>query len=123
MFARRVFTAAAVYGIIVLAPQYFMEERVGIDYPPAITHPEHFYGFIGLALVWQIAFLVIASDPVRYRPLMLVAVFEKLAWAVPCLVLYAQGRLAAVVLATGLVDLTLGVLFILSYQKTPGQGA
>lgn len=41
-FARRVFTAAAVYGILVLTPQYFMEARIGRDYPPAITHPEQF---------------------------------------------------------------------------------
>ena len=33
-FARRVFRIAAVYGVLVLAPQYFMEERVGRDFPP-----------------------------------------------------------------------------------------
>src|SRR5919106_364637 len=73
-FATRVFTAAAVYGILVLAPQYFLEDRVGRDFPPSITHPEHFYGFIGVALAWQVLFLIIASDPVRYRPAMLAAI-------------------------------------------------
>lgn len=38
-FARRVFTVAGVYGILVLVPQYFMEAKVGRDYPPPITHP------------------------------------------------------------------------------------
>jgi hypothetical protein len=117
-FARRVFTAAAIYGIVVLAPQYFMEERIGRDYPPPITHPEHFYGFIGLALVWQFVFLLIARDPIRYRPLMLIAVLEKLVFGIPALILYAQGRLAAMVLAAGVIDLLLGTLFVLSYRAT-----
>ena len=117
-FARRVFTAAAIYGIAALAPQYFLEKRVGRDFPPPITHPEHFYGFIGVALAWQFVFLVIARDPVRYRPLMLVAVLEKLAFGVPAILLYLQGRLPGVVLAAGLIDLILGTLFALSYRAT-----
>ncbi len=51
LFARRAYTAAAVYGILALAPQYFLEQQVNRDFPPAITHPEYFYGFVGLALV------------------------------------------------------------------------
>lgn len=117
-FARRAFTAAAIYGILVLAPQYFLEGRIGRDYPPPITHPEHFYGFIGLALVWQFVFLLIASDPIRYRPVMLVAVLEKLVFGIPAVVLYVQGRLAGVVLAAGVMDLILGTLFVLSYRAT-----
>jgi hypothetical protein len=117
-FTRWVFTIAATYGILVLAPQYVLEERIGVDYPPPITHPEHFYGFVGLALVWQLVFLLIARDPVRYRPLMPVAVLEKLAFGIPCLVLYSQGRIPAAVLGAGLVDLLLGALFLASYLKT-----
>jgi hypothetical protein len=49
-FARVVFLVAGIYGILVLLPQYFLEERIGIDSPPPITHPEHFYGFVGVAL-------------------------------------------------------------------------
>ena len=117
-FARRVFTVAAVYGIVVLGPQYFMEERLGREYPPPITHPEHFYGFIGLALVWQAMFLLIARDPIRFRPAMLVGILEKLAFGVPAIVLHTQGRLAGVVLAAGLLDMSLGVLFAVSYHVT-----
>jgi hypothetical protein len=117
-FARRVFAGAASYGIVVLAPQYVMEARIGRDYPPPITHPENFYGFIGLALVWQVVFLLIASDPIRYRPVMLVAVLEKLVFGIPAIVLYMQGRLAGVVLAAGIIDLMLGTLFVLSYRAT-----
>lgn len=117
-FARRVFLIAAVYGILVLAPQYFMADRIGRDFPPPMTHLEHFYGFIGLALVWQFVFILIARDPVRYRPIMPVAVLEKLAFGVPAVVLYLQGRLAVPVLGAGLIDLVLAVLFLTAFRLT-----
>lgn len=117
-FASRAFAVAGVYGILALAPQYFMEGKLGRDYPPPITHPEHFYGFVGLALVWQVLFLMIAKDPIRYRPVMPVAILEKLSWGLPCIILYAQGRLAPAILAVGLIDLALGVLFALCYRAT-----
>jgi hypothetical protein len=118
-FVRRVFWIAAVYGILVLAPQYFMEERIGRDFPPPITHPEHFYGFVGVALAWQVLFLLIAREPVRYRPAMPVAVLEKLAFGGAAVALYLQGRLAAPVLAAGLIDLVLAALFVAAYRLTP----
>ena len=117
-FARRVFTAAGIYGLIALLPQYFLEERIGRDYPPPITHPEHFYGFVGVAAAWQLAFLLIGRDPARYQPLMPVAVIEKLVFAIPAAVLYAQGRIPASVLAFGGIDLLLGTLFLVSYFRT-----
>src|SRR4051812_4613312 len=76
-FARNVFLIAGVWGLIVLTPLYFTFDLVGRSYPPAITHADFYYGFTGVALVWQVAFLVIASDPARYRPMMVVAVLEK----------------------------------------------
>ena len=118
-FPRLVYRGAAIYGILVLAPQYLMEERIGVMYPPAITHPEHFYGFVGVALAWQFAFLLIAHDPRRYRPLMPITVLEKLAFGVPSVVLCLQGRIAASVLGAGLFDLFLGALFIMAYRRTP----
>ena len=120
-FARRVFLGAGVYGIAVLLPQYFLEERIGRDDPPPITHPEHFYGFVGLALVWQFVFLLIAGDVVRYRPLMPIAVAEKAAFAVPTFVLFALGRVAVATTAVAGIDALLGVLFLLAWRGTrPG---
>ena len=117
-FARRVFTGAGVYGLIVLLPQYFLAARIGQDTPPAITHLEYFYGFTGVAVAWQFVFLMIGRDPERYAPLMLPAVLEKLAFGVPAIVLYAQGRLPGSVLFFGLLDLTLGTLFLASWRST-----
>lgn len=117
-FATWVFRIAGIYGLLVMAPQYFMEESIARDTPPAITHPEFFYGFIGVAVAWQLAFLTIASDPVRYRPMMLPAMVEKATFAIAAVVLFAQQRLSGVVLGFGMLDGVLGVLFALAYWKT-----
>ena len=117
-FARRVFTGAGIYGLIVLVPQYFLAARIGADTPPPITHQEYFYGFIGVAVAWQFVFLLIGQDPERYRPLMIPAVLEKLAFGVPAIILYTQGRLPGSVLFFGLIDLTLGALFVASWRAT-----
>ena len=74
--AKWIFHAAGIYGILVLAPQYLMETGAVGEFP-AIARPEQFYGFIGVALVWQLVFLFIARDVLRYRPLMPLAVLEK----------------------------------------------
>lgn len=117
-FAKRVFTVAGVYGVLVLLPQYFMEAKTGRDFPPPITHPEHYYGFIGVALAWQIVFLMVARDPVRFRPVMIAGILEKLAFGIAAVVLYLQGRLAPLVLVPGCIDLVLAVLFALSFVRT-----
>ena len=116
-FARQVYTAAGIYGLVVMLPQYFMEERIGRDMPPPITHPEHFYGFIGVVVAWQLAFLVISRDPARFRALMPVTVLEKLAFAVPVFLLYAQGWVGGSVLPFAAIDLVLGTLFFLAYRR------
>jgi hypothetical protein len=117
-FARRVFTGAGVYGLVALLPLYFLAARIGRDTPPAITHQEYFYGFVGVAVAWQLAFLAIGRDPLRYRPLMIPAVFEKLAFGVPATILYTQGNLSGSVLLFGLIDLTLGALFLAAWRAT-----
>lgn len=122
IFAKRVFLIAAIYGFIVLLPQYFLEEQTGRDFPPAITHPEYFYGFIGIAVAWQMVFLIISRDPIRYRVLMPIAVVEKIAFGFPAIVLYLTGRLSRQMLGAGIVDLILGVFFILSYRRTATSG-
>ena len=116
--ASRIFLVAAVYGIAVLAPQYFLEAKVGRDFPPPITHPEHFYGFIGVALAWQLAFLLIAKDPVRYRLFMLPAIAEKLAFGIAAPVLFLLGRAPAPVAFFGGLDLLLATLFFVAFRAT-----
>lgn len=117
-FARVVFNIAGVLGLLELTPLYFMYNLIGLKDPPAITHPAFFYGFVGTAIAWQIGFLTIARDPVRFRPLMIAAVVEKFTYACAVITLYLQSRLRGSDLAFGEQDLTLGTLFLISYFRT-----
>ena len=123
-FAKRVFLVAGIYGLLVILPQYSLEARIARDFPPAITHPEYFYGFIGVALAWQVAFLLIARDVERYRLMMLPAIIEKVTFGVAALLLYANGRSPGSIAGGGAVDLVFAVLFALSFRATrSGVGA
>jgi hypothetical protein len=117
-FARYVFFIAGIYGVLVIAPQYFMEAKTGIDFPPAITHPEHYYGFIGVALTWQVLFLILSKDPVRYRLMMIPSVLEKFSFGIAVIVLYLQHRVSSFLLGFAIIDLIFGALFIAAYLKT-----
>lgn len=118
-FVKRVYLWSGVYGIIVLLPMYFLEDKIGHDFPPPTNHPEQYYAFVSVALAWQVAFFLIARDPVRYRPIMVPAVIEKFLSAGAVIVLFMANRISGTTLAPFLVDLILGVLFIVSYYKTP----
>lgn len=116
-FARYVFLLAGIYGLIVLLPNYFMESSIGQNFPPAITHPEFLYGFVGMASVFQIVFMIVATDPARYRPLIIVSIIEKLSFGVPAMILYLNGRLAGGFFYGGLIDLFLAAVFTTALIK------
>ncbi|HYY57466.1 MAG TPA: hypothetical protein VE842_09035 [Pyrinomonadaceae bacterium] len=117
-FARIIFSVAGIYGLVVLLPQYFMEGKNGRDFPPALTHPEYYYGFIGVALAWQVLFLIVATDPARYRAMMIPAVLEKAGFGVAVVILFLLNRASALLLAPATIDLILGLLFLVAYVKT-----
>jgi len=118
-FAKILFYIAGIWGILVITPLYFIFNQIAEKDPPPVTHPLFYYGFAGVALAWQFVFLVIGSNPVRFRPLMLVGILEKLGYFVPAVVLYSQHRvhIADVYLSCG--DALLAVLFLVAYFKTP----
>lgn len=117
-FAKYVFYIAGIYGLLVLLPQYFLEEQTGRDYPPAITHPAYFYGFIGVAVAFQVLFLIIGSNPVRYRGAMIAAMIEKFSFVIAAIVLLLQNRIATPLIFGAAIDLILGVLFVVAFLKT-----
>jgi hypothetical protein len=120
-FARITFIAAGTIGILVLIPLYFQLEKMGADNPPAITHPEYYYGFVGVALAFQLVFIIISTDPWKYRPLMLAAIFEKLAFVIPTFYLFSQGSPLGTIIIGALLDLMWAILFVASYFKVgPG---
>ncbi len=122
-FARRVFLIAGIWGLLIMVPQYFLEGRIGRTSPPPITHPEYFYGFIGVTIAWQLAFLVISRDPIRYRALMPVAVVEKAAFGPAMIVLYMLGRVNMEMLGAGILDMIIGMFFVASFLRTPKAAA
>jgi hypothetical protein len=95
-----------------------MFDRIGREDPPPITHPAFFYGFVGTALLWQIGFILIARDPIRLRPVMVLAVLEKCAYSIPAITLYTQHRLHSSDLVFPFVDILLGILFVIAFFKT-----
>jgi hypothetical protein len=103
-FARRVFAVAGIWGLIVVPPLYFLIDTVGRQYPPPVTHLDFYYGFIAVTLAWQVAFLVIATDPVRYRPLMPAAMVEKFLYVVTMATLFGMGRVQAGQAAVAIPD-------------------
>jgi hypothetical protein len=117
-FAKIVFLIAGIWGVLLLAPLYFIFDMIGAQDPPAITHPAFFYGFAGLGLAWQVAFFMIARDPLRFRPIMIPSILEKVGYGGAVVVLYAQGRMHAQDLAFGLVDLLLATLFAAAFVLT-----
>ena len=117
-FAKIVFFVAGIYGLLILSPIYFMENKIGRDTPPAITHPEYFYGFVGVGLAWQVLFLVLSSDPARYRAMILPSVLEKVSWGIALIVLLSQGRLPLSAFAIGSVDWIFAFLFLAAYFTT-----
>jgi hypothetical protein len=121
-FAKIVFLAAGVWGLLVVTPLYFMFDVVGRQYPPPITHPDFYYGFASVTLAWQVAFLVIATDPARFRPLMIAAVLEKFGYMTTLAALYAQGRLAAGQFAVVSPDAILGLLFAAAFVRASRAG-
>jgi len=122
-FARIVFVAAGVWGIIVLTPLFWLVDITGRHYMAPADYPQFFYGFLSVALTWQVAFLMIGANPARFRWLMLPSIAEKLAYVVVVAVLYARGRVAMMDAMAAIPDLLLGVLFVAAFARTRGSGS
>lgn len=117
-FAQRVFLVAGIFGVVVLAPMYFLEDFLGRQFPPAITHPEFYYGFVGTVFAWQLVYLVISRDPARYRPMMLLAILAKASFGLAVFVLVALGRVPTLPALAAAIDLVFAVLFACAYVAT-----
>lgn len=116
-FAQIVFAVAGIWGIVVLTPFYWLVDVTGRVYDPPTAYPHFFYGFVAVALTWQIAFLVIASNPMRFRTFMIPAMIEKFGYVTTLAVLYGQERIAQVDAMAAVPDSLLGLLFIVAFVK------
>jgi hypothetical protein len=118
LFAQRVFQAAGAWGMLVCLLGYGVFLT---GYDPsfdALARPEFVHGFFIVVFAWQVAFLFIATDPVRYRPLMLAAMIEKFPFTLAVLLLYGRGDVDGTMLGLGLIDGVLGALFWAAYVAT-----
>src|SRR5262245_8989384 len=118
-FAKAVFVFAGVWGIVVLSPLYGLVDVTGRRYAPPVQYPHFFYGFLSVAMAWQLAFLVIGSNTSRFRPLMIPAIVEKLGHIGGVAVLFARGRLTTTDASAAGPDLLLALLFIAAFAVTP----
>jgi len=116
-FEKSVFRIAGFYGIAVLFPFYFMEKDPRAVPLPELTHPEFYYGFLGVALAFQLVFFIIATDPAKYRLLMVPSVVEKFSFAGALLALHLQGRFPQQMLLAGTLDFVLGCLFLYCFLR------
>jgi len=88
---------------------------------PAVQYPHFFYGFLSVAMAWQIAFLI-GSDPVRFRLLMIPSMIEKFAYVSAVAVLYGRAGISSADAMTAPPDLLLGILFVAAFARTPKSG-
>ena len=117
-FARIVYIGAGIWGVTVLTPLYWLFDISGRRYQAPVDYPHFFFGFVSVAMAWQIAFLIIGSNPVRFRALMIPAILEKLGFVSTLAVLYARSRIPAVDAQAAIPDLMLCVLFVVALVKT-----
>jgi len=120
-FAKRVFMGAGIWGLVVVPPLFFLLDVVNRQTPPAVTHLEFYYGFTAVTTVWQIAFLVVGSDPVRFRPMMLVCVCEKFFYISLLLSFILTHRAPTRMVPAVVLDGSLGCLFIYAWRVTPSR--
>jgi mannose-6-phosphate isomerase-like protein (cupin superfamily) len=119
-FATRVFLLAGVSGVILVAPGFFLERWAAEIDPPAVSHPQYFYGFVGIVLVYQFLYLLIATDPVRFRPVMLFGALGKASFVAAVVILYVAGRTAPLWLGLASFDVFWVVLFLIAYGRSSG---
>jgi len=117
-FAKYVFGISAIFGFLFLLPLYFAENYVAAESPPAITHPEFYYGFVGVALIWQFVYFMIATNPVRFRPIMILAGLAKFSLVLTFFCLFLVQRVSAKTLAAAVPDFLMALLFFACFFAT-----
>ncbi len=73
---------------------------------------------MGVGLAWQVLFLLLSTDPVRYRPMILPSILEKISFGIALIVVFAQGRVPMSTFAVGSVDWNWAFLFLAAYYTT-----
>ena len=110
--AKWIFLIAGIIGLAATIPLVFAENLMGVK------QPEFYYGFVFLDICWQILYLVLSSDPVRYRPMMIPAFLAKGSATIALSWLYLIGRVSNQWIAIGAVDGVFAILFLVAFLAT-----
>jgi hypothetical protein len=111
-FAKWVFLLAGVLGLLSTVPLLFAENTM------RVRQAEFYYGFVCLNICWQVLYLLLSSDPIRYRPMMIPALLAKGSGTVALTWLYLLARVSAQWIVAGAVDGVFTVLFAAAYWST-----
>ena len=110
--AQWIFRIAGVFGLAATVPLAFAEKMMGVE------QPEYYYGFVFLDICWQILYLILSSNPVRFRPMMIPAFLAKASGTAALAWLYLAGRVSGQWIAIGAVDGVFAVLFLVAFWRT-----
>ena len=110
--AKWFFLIAGIFGLLFTIPLAFTENLM------EVKQPEFYYGFVFLDICWQILYLVLSTDPVRYRPMMIPAILAKGSGTVALTWLYLIGRVSSQWIAIGALDGIFAILFLIAFLAT-----
>lgn len=115
--AKSIFLIAGVFGLLSTVPLLLTENAMGVK------QPEFYYGFVCLNICWQILYLFLSSDPVRYRPMMIPSFLAKASGTIALTSLYLLGRVSTQWILIGAVDGVFALLFVVAYWSSRSQSS
>ena len=110
--ARWIFLIAGGFGLLSTVPLLFTESAM------QVKQPEFYYGFVCLNICWQVLYLFLSSDPVRYCPMMIPAFLAKASGTIALTWLYLLARVSTQWIAIAAADGLFAVLFLVAYWST-----
>jgi hypothetical protein len=119
--AKWIFLIAGIFGVLVTVPMALAEKAIEQIMPPAVNHPEFFYGFVLLNACWQVLYLFLSTDPIRYRPMMIPSFLAKASGVVALTWLSLQGRISSQWTVTIIMDGIWAILFLVAFWSA-GRG-
>lgn len=108
-FARWSFALAGLYGLVATISLYFRA--------PLGVESLWLYDFAGAAAATQWLYVLIATDPPRYRLAIPVGIVSKLSFAIPVALLYARNAVSGSTFVFGLIDIALAALFAANFVR------
>lgn len=110
--AKWIFLIVGIFGLLSTIPLVFAEKAT------AVKQPEFYYGFVFLNICWQILYLFLSTDPVRYRPMMIPAFVAKGSGTVALTWLYLLGQVSTQWIIIGAFDGLFAALFLVAFWTT-----